>query len=261
MRTSTLRDLYNHRDLIAAWSLRIIRGRYQQSIIGGLWAVIQPLSLVLIFTVIFTRFIPIDTGDIPYVVFAYTAMVPWTLFAGSLDEMVNSLVVNMNLVSKIYFPREVFPVAALMARLLDFFIASALLIVIMIFYRMPVFTLSWLYLPFILIIQMALMLGLGFIGAALNVFYRDTKHIITLGLQVWLYATPIIYPVSLVPEHIQPFYFLNPMAGIIESYRAVLLRGDLPTPYLGVSIIIAAILFLAGYWFFKRLEFQFADVV
>ncbi|KAA3661575.1 MAG: ABC transporter permease [Chloroflexi bacterium] len=262
MQISGIKSLFSdHRDLLLAWTARIIRARYQQSVLGGLWAIIQPLSMVIIFTVIFTTFIPIDTGEVPYVIFAYTAMVPWALFAGSLNEMVFSLVGNMNLVSKIYFPREILPIAALLARLLDAMIAFSLLVVIMLFYRMPVFTFSWLFLPVILIVQIVFVLGLGFIGSALNVFYRDITHVVGLGLQVWLYATPIIYPVTAVPERFQTLYFLNPMAGIIESYRAVLLRGEMPSQFLWLSAVVGGILFIAGYWIFKRLEFQFADVV
>ena len=262
MQTSGIKSLFlDHRDLLLAWTSRIIRARYQQSVLGGLWAIVQPLSMVIIFAVIFTLFIPVDTGNVPYMIFAYTAMVPWALFTGSLSEMVQSLVGNMNLVSKIYFPREILPIAALLARLLDAVIAFTLLIVMMIFYRMPVLTLSWLFLPLILVIQVAFSLGLGFIGAALNVFYRDITHLVALGLQIWLYATPIIYPVTAVPEKYQTLYFLNPMAGIIESYRAVILRGEMPQSYLWLSAVIGGIILIFGYWIFKRLEFQFADVV
>ena len=262
MQISGIKSLFSdHRDLLLAWASRIIRARYQQSILGGLWAIIQPLSMVIIFTVIFTMFIPVDTGDVPYVIFAYTAMVPWALFAGSLNEMVYSLVGNMNLVSKIYFPREILPIAVLMARLLDAVIAFTLLVIIMIFYGMPVFTFNWIFLPVILLIQLVFVLGLGLFGAALNVFYRDITHVVALGLQMWLYATPIIYPVSVVPERFETIYFLNPMAGIIESYRAVILDGAMPSPYLWLSAVIGAVVLVFGYWIFKRLEFQFADVV
>ena len=253
--------LLAHRDLLVAWTLRTIRARYKQSVLGGLWAILQPTASTIIFSLVFTYFVPIDTGGIPYIVFSYVAMVPWTLFTTSIADMVDSLVGNMNLVSKIYFPREILPLAALLARVLDFGIAVGLLILLMLYFRVPFLTPALLYLPIILVVQMALALGLGLIGAALNVFYRDVKHLIVLGLQLWLYASPIIYPVAKVPEWLRPYYFINPMAGVIESYRAVLLAQQAPGNYLITSACIAIIVLVAGYYFFKKVEFQFADVV
>ena len=188
-------------------------------------------------------------------------MAPWTFFSASVGDMVDSLTSNMNLVSKIYFPREIFPISALLARLLDFAIAITLLLVIMIYYQVPLFRLSWLWFPVILLIQLALALGLGFIGGALNVFYRDVRHLFSLGLQLWLYATPIVYPLSVVPAKWRTLYALNPMVGIIESYRSVLLEGVGPSLPLLFSAIIALLLLSVGYWLFKRVEFQFADLV
>jgi lipopolysaccharide transport system permease protein len=261
MRFSLSRHYYAYYDLLSAWTLRTLRARYQQSILGGLWAIIQPVAVVAIFTIIFTLFIPVDTGGIPYAVFSYTAMVPWTLFAASLTDMVDSLTLNMNLVSKIYFPREILPVAAMLARLLDFFIASAILVVLIMYYRMPLFIGGLLLFPVIVVIQLILALGLGLAGSALNVFYRDVRHLVSLGLQLWLYATPIIYPVTLVPQHLRFLYFLNPMAGVIESYRDILLYGRLPGSYLIISGLLAIVIFLIGFGFFKRVESQFADII
>jgi len=256
-----LNDLYKHRDLLFAWTFRTIRARYQQSILGGIWAIVQPIAIVIVFTIIFSRFIRVDTGDIPYVVFSYTAMVPWTLFVSSVTDMVDTLVANMNLVSKIYFPRDILVIAAMLARLLDFTIASSILIVLLFVYQMPAFTISLLYIPLILAIQLALSLGLGLGGAALNVFFRDIKHLFVLGLQLWLYATPIIYPVTLIPERYHTYYYLNPMAGVIEAYRSVILHASPPGNYLIISALAAAVVFLSGYWLFKRVEHKFADVI
>ena len=235
--------------------------RYQQSILGGLWAVIQPAASAAIFTVIFTMFIPIDTGDIPYVIFSYSAMVPWVLFSSSIADMVDSLVTNMNLITKIYFPREILPLAALLARLVDFFVASAVLLLLMIYFHIPIFTINWLYLPIILATQLALALGLGLICAALNVFFRDMRHIIALGLQLWFYATPIVYPVTTVPENLRPYYFINPMAGAIQAFRSILLHNEPPLNYFWVSCAVAATILLIGVWFFKLVEPKFADVI
>ena len=261
MPIAVFRTLYDYRDLLFAWTGRVIRARYQQSILGGLWAIVQPAATVAIFTVLFTRFLRVDTGNTPYVIFSYAAMVPWTLFSSSITDMVESLVTNMNLVTKIYFPRDILVIAAMLARLVDFAIAFSILLLMIALYQMEVNVPGLLLLPVLLATQLALALGIGLIGAAVNVFYRDVKHLVALGLQMWLYATPIIYPSTLVPEHLQSLYFLNPMAGVIQGYRAVLLRGDLPTPYLGLSIVVAIGVLVFGFWFFKRMEHQFADVV
>jgi lipopolysaccharide transport system permease protein len=249
------------RDLIGAWASRTVRARYQQSALGWLWAVIQPASVAAVYTVIFSWIVPVDTGGIPYVVFSYAAVIPWTFLASSLADMTLSLVGNMDLVTKIYFPREALPIAAMFARLMDFGIASILLVILMLIFGIPLFHVSWLFLPIIILVQLALVLGLGLACAAANVFYRDVQSLITLGLQIWFYATPILYPLTAVPEKFHAYYFLNPMVGIIEAYREVLIYNRVPGPHLLYSSLIALILFIVGYRFFKRVEFQFADII
>lgn len=253
--------LISRHELLWAWTMRILRARYKQSFLGVLWAVIQPLAAVFIFTVIFTRFVPIDTGDTPYIIFSYTAMVPWTLFTTSVTQMVASLVTNMNLVNKIYFPREILPIAALCGRLFDFAIAEAILILLLIVYRVPISPALWLLIPVVLLAQLMLALGIGLFGAALNVFYRDVHHIFVLVLQLWLYASPIIYPASNVPDRFRQLYYLNPMAGIIEAYRAIILHRQMPDDTFLLALAISFVVMVGGYWFFKRVEFQFADIV
>lgn len=256
-----VRDLASAYELLWAWTVRTVKARYQQSLLGAAWAVVQPAASAVIFSVIFTWFVPIDTQGVPYIVFSYAALAPWALFSGSLTDMVESLVSNMNLISKIYFPREVLPVAVGLARLLDFAIAFAILIVLMLAYRLPVLTPTWLYLPIIVLVQTGFTFGLGFAGAALNVFYRDMRHLFTLALQLWLYASPIIYPVSAVPEQVRPLYFLNPMAGIITSYRDVLIDQQAPGPYLYLAAVLSTVMLVGGYWFFCGVQRRFADVV
>ena len=176
-------------------------------------------------------------------------------------DMVESLVANMNLVTKIYFPRDVFVLSALLARGFDFIIAYGILFLLLLFFSVPFVSLGLLYLPLILAVQLAFSLGLGLIGSALNVFYRDIKHVFALGLQLWFYATPIIYPVALVPEKWRTLYFLNPMAGIIEAYRSVILYQENPgTPFYLASLVSLVVL-AVGYWLFKRVEHLFADIV
>jgi lipopolysaccharide transport system permease protein len=255
------RQLLKAKDLLGSWTSRNIRARYQQSALGWLWAVFQPAAQVLIFTIIFTVIVPVNTGDIPYPVFAYVAIVPWTLLASSVTDMSQTLVANMNLVTKIYFPREVLPIAAMLARLLDFGVAASLLFILMLIYQVPFFLPSLFFLPIILVVQIFLILGLGLASSAANVFFRDVQSLLALGLQIWFYLSPIIYPISMVPEHLHFLYFLNPMAGLLESYRDVLLNQQAPGPYLISSALISVFIFIIGYWFFKRVEFQFADIV
>lgn len=258
---SHFENLALSRDLIIAWTGRNIRGRYQQSLLGWLWAIVQPVAAAIIFSVIFTMIVPVDTGDIPYVVFSYVAMVPWTFLSTSLTDMTASLVINMNLLKKIYFPREVIPIAAMLARFMDFMVASTLIIVLMVIYQMPFYLPGLLMLPVILVIQIILIIGIGLLTSAVNIFYRDVQSILMLIIQLWFYASPTIYPITMVPERLQIYYFLNPMAGILEAYRAVLLHATMPGPYLITSAIMAIVVFIIGYVFFKRVEFVFADIV
>ena len=256
-----VRQLIKARDLIWAWTARTLRGRYQQSVLGWFWAIVQPVATVAIFTVVFTRFVQVDTGGVPYILFSYAAVVPWTLVSTSVTDMAMSLVQNMNLVGKIYFPREVLPISVLLARLVDFGISFILLAVLVIVYQRPISLIGLLYLPLILGIQLALIMGLGIGSAALNVFYRDVDPLLKLGIQIWFYGSPILYPISLVPAQWQWLYFLNPMAGIIQSYRDILIDDVVPGSYLLPSAIVSLVIFILGYWFFKRVEFQFADII
>ena len=259
--TTNVIGLRQSKELLLAWTSRIIRGRYQQSALGWTWALILPIAQAVIFTIIFTRFVPIDTGNVPYIVFSYVAMVPWTFLATSLPDMSNSIVSNMTLVTKIYFPREALPLASMLARFADFGISAILLMVLIVLFQLPVSLTGLLFLPFILAIQLLLIIGIGLASAAANVFYRDVQSLLTLVIQLWFYASPIIYPVTSVPEPLRPFYFLNPMAGILVAYRDILIYGSLPGAYLIPSAIVSVIIFLGGYWFFKRVEFLFADII
>jgi lipopolysaccharide transport system permease protein len=257
----TLPPIYHSRELLAAWTKRSIRARYQQSLLGWLWAIVQPVASVAIFSIIFTRFVPVDTGSIPYPVFSYVAVAPWTLFSTSLNDMTVSLVYNMALVTKVHFPREILPVAAMLARLLDFAVSAAVMFLLIFFYQVPVFGPGLLFFPLIVLVQLILILGIGLFAAAANVFFRDVQPLLALTVQVWFYASPIIYPVTMVPEQYRFIYFLNPMAGIIDSYRKVLLQQSLPDQSLLISAVGAVIILILGYQFFKRVEYSFADII
>lgn len=258
-----VQTLYNFRELIGMWTFREIRVRYKQSMLGAAWAILQPLAQMMILTFVFSRIARIET-DVPYPIFSYTALLPWTLFATSISFGVSSLINNMNLVTKTYFPREVLPLGIIGAALFDFLISSSIFVLLMIYYEVPI-TLQFLWIPLLLGIQIFLMLGIMLLGSALTVFYRDIRFVVPLGLQLWMYATPVIYPIELVEQHLpqlRTIYALNPMVGIVESYRNVILRGMAPNfADLGLSAAVSIVLFIAAYIIFKRLEILFNDLI
>ena len=258
---AAVRELLLHRDLLMNWTTREIKARYKQSLLGAAWAILQPLSATFIFTIIFSRFVPVPTDGIPHPIFYYSALLPWTFLATSISTGVPSLVNNMNLVTKVYFPKEILPLAAVLASLVDFLIASLIFIAMMIYYQVPV-NLSFIFIPFILLIQSILMVGIILLGAAVSVFYRDIRFVVPLGLQLWMYLCPIIYPLSRVPERFRLLYMLNPMAGVIDSYRRVILKGEWPQmTYLLLATAVSIVLFMGACTYFKRAEGVFADII
>lgn len=256
-----LTELYNYRALLWIWTQREVKIRYKQSILGAAWAILQPLVMMIMFTLVFSSFVRVPTDGIPYPIFSYTALLPWTFFATSISFAVPSLVNNMNLVTKIYFPREILPIASVAAAFVDFLVSSTVFVVLMLFYHVSVQpTLLWV--PAILAIQIVLTLGVVLMAATLNVWYRDIRFLVPLGIQIWMYASPIIYPVTLVPERWRGLYMLNPMASIITSYRHVILDGEPPElRHLSVAAFLALVLLLSAYFYFKRSESRFADVI
>jgi lipopolysaccharide transport system permease protein len=256
-----LKELYRFRELLWRWTLREIGIRYKQSVLGVVWAILQPLAMMAMFTLVFSLLVQMPADDLPYPLFSYTALLPWTFFQTSVSFGVPSLVNNLNLVTKTYFPREILPLGAIGAAFFDFLIASTIFLFMFLFYRVPLsWTAAWV--PLLLALQVLLTAGVTLLGAAIIVLYRDVRFVVPLGLQLWLYATPVIYPVSLVPEPLRPYYLLNPMAGIIDSYRRVILYGQSPIwEQLGPSVVVVLALFLFGYQVFKRLEVSFADII
>lgn len=258
---TSLQRLYDGRELLLLWTWRDVRVRYKQSLLGVAWTVIQPLSLMLVFTVIFSWIVRIPTGDIPYPLFAYTALLPWTFFSSSVTFGVSSLVNNINLVTKVSMPREVLPIAAVLAGLLDFGIATLLLILLLLLYRVAIhWTVIWVF-P-LLVIQVLLTLGLVLLGSAVNVLYRDVRFVVPLAMQLWMYATPIIYPIDVVPEGLRWLYYLNPMAAVIDGYRMAILEAVSPDALaVGLASFTSIVVLFVGYMVFKRLEPSYADVI
>jgi lipopolysaccharide transport system permease protein len=258
---SYTKELYHYRNLLRMWSLREIKVRYKQSLLGAAWAILQPLALMLMFTAVFSVIARVPSDGIPYPLFSYTALLPWTFFSTSISFAVPSLVNNMGLVTKIYFPREVLPLGAVIAAFVDFAVASSIFAALLVLYAVPLhFTLLWV--PALVAIQVTLTLGVVFFASTFNVWYRDIRFVVPLGLQLWMYASPIIYPISLVPERWRVLYMLNPMAGLMDSYRRVILLGQ-PPQYACLlwAVFLSATLCIAGYVYFKRSEPEFADVI
>jgi lipopolysaccharide transport system permease protein len=255
-----IQELYKFRNLLWVWSLREIRVRYKQSILGGIWAILQPLSSMLIFTFIFGVIVKVPTDGIPYPVFFYSALLPWTFFSSAISFAIPSLISNFNLVTKIYFPREILPIGSILAAFIDFIIASILYFILLFVYEVPI-RVTILWLPVLIVLQILLTFGVSFLGASLIVSYRDIRFIIPLGLQLWMYLTPVVYPLSIVPDRFRFVYMLNPMAGIIDSYRRILLGMAPQREYLMIETVIIMILFALGYSFFKKKEASFADII
>lgn len=247
--------------LLREWISRTLRARYQQSLMGWFWAVIQPAAQAAILALVFTIVVPVKVAGAPYLLFSYAATVPWTFLSASLTDMTMSIVENMGVVTKIYFPREIIPLALMLARLLDTLVAFALFFVLALY--LDAFTVSpaLLLLPIVLLVQVLLVTGIGLACAAANVFVRDVRSVLVLLIQVWFYASPVIYPVSALPARLRPFAVLNPMIALLDSYRAILIQGTTPGPEFLVAAAVSLAIAVAGFAFFKKVEFRFADIV
>jgi len=259
--TSTFRELYEYRELLWVWSLRDVKARYKQSIFGLAWAVFQPLALTAVFVIAFSYFVRLPSDGIPYPIFVYAAMLPWSFFTRSLGSGISSVVGNMHLVTKIYFPRAIFPLSSIATGFIDFLFGMLVFVGLMFYYQVPLNP-AMVLLPLLFLIQLMLMGGIALGAAALNVFYRDINQMVPLLLQIWMYACPIIYPLSLVPDWIRPWYLLNPMAVVIHAYREVILKAQFPDwSILGLAAGMSLVIFAGGYLIFKQLEDQFADII
>lgn len=246
--------------LLGQLALRDIRSRYKQSIIGYAWVLINPLIQLLIYSFVFSVIFRFPTGNIPYSIFLFVGLLPWIYFQTTLSTATLVLVDNANLLKKVYFPREVLPYSVILAKAVDFFFASLLLIVFMVFYHVP-FSLSIIYVVPLLVIQIILMTGISFFISAANLFYRDIQYVVNLLLFMWMFLTPIVYPLSLVPRNYVWLYKLNPMVGIIEGYRSALFNFSFDAGTILWSALISLLVFITGFLFFKKGEKVFADIV
>lgn len=256
-----LRDLWDYRELLYFLVWRDVKVRYKQTVLGVTWAIIQPLFAMVVFSIFFGRLAKVPSDGLPYPIFAYAALLPWQLFAHALNESGNSLVANQQLIKKVYFPRLVIPLAAILAGLVDFAIAFLVLLGLMFYFGIYP-TLAIFTLPFFILFAIVTSLAAGLWLSALNVEYRDIRYTIPFLTQFWLFATPVVYSSSLVPEPWRALLGLNPMAGVVEGFRWALLgRSGGMGPVLLVSVLMVIVLLIGGLLYFRRMEKTFADLV
>jgi len=259
-RSLDLKELWAYRELLWVLTERDIRVRYAQTSVGVAWAVLQPLLLMVVFSVFFGRLARVPSDGIPYPLFAYSALLPWTFFTSALTSSANSVAASAHLISKVYFPRLIIPLASIGSWLVDFLIAMTILLGLMVYYQMG-WTWSLLWLPLLVAALVFAALGIGTLLAALTASYKDVRHVIPFALQFWMFATPIVYPASLVPADWRWLLNLNPMTGLIEAFRAVFVGRALDSTSLAVSVAVALVMFVAGVAYFERVQRRFADVV
>jgi lipopolysaccharide transport system permease protein len=256
-----LRKLVQYRDLLYTLSVHRIKVRYKQSLLGAAWAIVQPLSLMLIYTVIFSLIVKMPTDGTPYAVFSYAALLPWTFFSTALTNATNGLVSHSQLITKVYFPREILPLTYIIASFVDFLIASSVFAGLMMYYHVPL-TSRLLYVLPIMLIMVCFVTAISLIFSATQVRFRDIGVAIPLLLQLWMFATPIVYPLSAVPHRLMGFYKLNPMVGLIDSFRQVTLYAATPDlQLLAFSAMLSVGLLALSWCYFKRVEATVADVI
>ena len=256
-----LRGVWEYRELVWFLIWRDIKVRYKQASLGIAWAVIQPVMTMLVFTLIFGRLAQLPSDGLPYPVFTFTALLPWQLFSGALTGSANSVVNSASLVSKVYFPRLVIPIASVMATLVDFSISFGVLLGLMAWYGISL-RLAVVVLPLLVMLALAIALAVGLWASALNVRYRDVRHVMPFVVQFWLLASPVAYSTSLITSPIwRAVYSLNPMVGVIEGFRWAVLGSTPPSVLVVPSVLVTGVLLVGGLFFFRRTEASFADVI
>jgi len=256
-----LKELWEYHDLLYFLTWRDIKVRYKQTVLGGTWAIIQPFFTMVIFSLFFGKLAKIPSDGIPYPIFSFAALVPWTFFANGLSQSSNSLVGSVNLITKVYFPRLVVPISSVVSGVVDFAIAFVVLLGMMLFYRI-VPTSNIIYLPFLLLLAFVTSLGVGLWLSAMNVQFRDVRYVVPFLVQAWMFASPIAYPSSLLSEPWRTIYGLNPIVGVVEGFRWALLgTNTAPGPIIVVSSLAAIVILISGAYYFRRMERSFADIV
>ncbi len=256
-----LGELVRYRDLLYFLTVRGIKAKYAQSILGVSWAIIQPLFSTLVFTVVFGNLAQVSSDGVPYFMFSLVAIVPWLFFSTTLTEASNSLVANASMISKVYFPRLILPLSSALSKSLDFSIGMIMIVIAMVVFNVP-FTIDALLIPLLVLLLLIASLGLSMLFSALAVQYRDVKHALSFAVQLLMYAAPVVYPTSKIPERFRDVYALDPMVGVIEGFRSVLLHTQpFPTTWVLIGTAVAIVTFVVGLLSFRKMERLFADVV
>ena len=256
-----LRDLWLYRELVFFMVWRDIKVRYKQTLLGAAWAIIQPVLTMLAMFFLFGKVAKLPTDNVPYPIFAYTALLPWGLFVAALNQGSRSLTSNHNMITKVYFPKLILPLASVIAGLVDFAVASVILVGLMIYYHVsPAWNLLWV-LPLFLLLAIITASGVALWLSAINVKYRDVRYTIPFLTQIWLFATPVAYPSSMLHEPWRTLFGLNPMAGVVEGFRWALLGLAPPGAMIWTSVAVSAVVLYTGLRYFRKVERSFADVV
>lgn len=259
MSTSILETFRYYKYLLYQLTQREIKARYKQSFVGYAWVVFNPLAQLLVYTFIFSIILRSPSQNIPYPIFLFAGLLPWGLFQGSVAIATQSLVDNAPLIRKVSFPREIIPYSVMLAKIIDFLVSALIFIAFMLIYRIP-FTPQALFVIPLFFIQLFLTAGISLMLSAFNLFYRDVQYLANLVLMLWMYLSPIVYPLELVPEKYRTLYDLNPMVGIIDGYRSALFNFPLQWQLIGWSMLSSVVIFIIGYSIFKRAERVFADI-
>lgn len=259
-RTLDLKELWAYRELFYVLAQRDVKVRYKQTVLGVAWAVIQPLATMLLFSLVFGRLAKLPSDGLPYPIFVYAGLLPWTFFAIAISNSGNSLVGQQHLISKVYFPRLIIPLSSIGTGLIDFAISALILLALMFHYGIG-WSLNLLAVPFLIVAVIFIALGVGTLLSALTVSYRDFRFVIPFMVQFWMWATPVVYPASLFPEKWQWVLYLNPMAGLIEGFRSAFLDRPFDLAGIGISLGVAALVFLWGILYFEKMERRFADII
>lgn len=254
------RELWRYRELLGFLVWRDIKIRYKQTLLGGVWAVVQPLIGMIIFGLLFSRVLHLRSDGPPYLLFVYAGLVPWTFFANAVSLASNSLIGSEHMIRKIYFPRLMLPLGMILGLGLDMVISFAFMAILMVYYQWPL-TLAIFWLPVCLFGCYMAAGGLGLFLSALNVQYRDVKYAVPFGIQMGFFLTPVIYPPEYLPASVRALFALNPMAGVVEGFRHALLGSPVSWPLIVSSLLISCLLFVSGLFFFRRMERRFADVI
>ena len=259
-RALDLRELWAYRELLVVLTMRDIKVRYKQTMLGAAWAILQPFMAMVVFTIFFGHLANMPSDGYPYPIFVYSALLPWTFFTNAITSSSNSLVGSAHLISKVYFPRLIIPLSAIGVGIVDFAIASGILLAMMLFYGVG-WSLNLLMVPLLLLAIGFIALGAGTCLSALTVAYRDFRYVVPFMVQIWMFVTPVVYPASLVPTQWRWLLYLNPMSGLVEGFRAVFLGKAFDLFGLAVSAAVAICLFVAGVAYFGRVERRFADII